>query len=378
MEDIPVELHLRVFSFLHIMDWPLVSCVSRHWYRLSRFVWKRRPYRYETFTRQAELGSVPAIQWLLEQGVKPSDHALVTAAKHGHLECVKSLFAASPSYADFSGKAIIAAGRQGHYDIVEYLLPRYPTHACIGLAERGSLGKLIRLKVRGVNIQRAFGAACGAAHYDIMDWMLYNGYLPDTHCVKHAILKNRSDVLDWIGRVMGEKGMGSLDKLLSTEDCLSHAMKAGSVVLAERFKHANWHESMIYSAIRRGHVHMLQWAKDNNLELPYHIPIAAVEFCKVEILDWCVRDGRKLYASELCEKAALLGHISVLDWLRNRGIVWEIAYISAADASRIEVLEWMLNTNYPIDLNGIIARSEYHDIDKAAKWARECIAERKK
>ena len=124
-----------------------------------------------------------------------------------------------------------------------------------------------------------------------------------------------------------------------------YLMRAGTVVNKPYLSCA------LEEATKKGHIHVLHWMKENELQ-PSYIKqcwnVGAV--CgQVHVLDWPDKNGYKI-ERQIVHKAAFLGNISVLEWCFAHGVKvkccsilwWSIECFEVASAPWLS-LGWQCN-----------------------------------
>lgn len=133
----------------------------------------------------AKAGSVRAVEQLMVFCYAEDDEALVLAAKHGHVECVKRLLKeCSPLQGD--SQALYEAARHGHADVVFQLVlfsdaKAQGSRALIAACKEGHLEVIKHLLPYSSTIQCAQHGLAAAAennHAGVVDFLIEAG-LPD-------------------------------------------------------------------------------------------------------------------------------------------------------------------------------------------------------
>ena len=138
----------------------------------------------------------------------------------------------------------------------------------------------------------------------------------------------------------------------------NHVTEKGACVLAARAGHLHiiqwaredgcpWNLSTSLAAAEAGHLHILQWLQEN--DCPWHTKICrtAAERGHLHILQWLRESHRDDFDSEfdsrMCSAAAGAGQLHVLQWLRDNGCPWNSdSYHAAALNGFAEIVEWVV------------------------------------
>uniref|UniRef100_A0A6C0E5U3 Uncharacterized protein n=1 Tax=viral metagenome TaxID=1070528 RepID=A0A6C0E5U3_9ZZZZ len=110
----------------------------------------------------------------------------------------------------------------------------------------------------------------------------------------------------------------------------------------------------IDSASMYGHIDVLEWLKNSELQLAYsnYAMDLASEFGHINVLEWWKNSGLQLeYSMSVMDCASGNGHINVLEWWKNSGLPLKYsdkALEWASGGGHINVLEWWKNSGLPL------------------------------
>ncbi|AVK75096.1 Ankyrin repeat domain containing protein [Pandoravirus quercus] len=90
-------------------------------------------------------------------------------------------------------------------------------------------------------------------------------------------------------------------------------------------------------AARGGHIPVLQWAKTNGCTLDASTGSCAAEAGHLDVLQWLYANGCPQHV-DACFRAAQGGHLHILRWLRANGCPWDQRTVSAILGDHIDVL----------------------------------------
>ena len=118
---------------------------------------------------------------------------------------------------------------------------------------------------------------------------------------------------------------------------------------ARAYRSALRGESLTAKAASVGNLSLLKWLRDNGCHWDKKTCKNAAENGHLEVLKWLRENGCD-WDSGVCFEAALGGHFEVLKWARENGCTWnDQTVIAAATAGRIDILEWLLENGCQID-----------------------------
>ena len=106
-----------------------------------------------------------------------------------------------------------------------------------------------------------------------------------------------------------------------------------------------WDLSTSLAAAEGGHLHVLQWLRENSCPWYSKLFQEAAGCGHLHILQW-LRESEQdnFYSSgdfESCSAAARGGHLHVLQWLRDNGYDWDETTCSgAAEGGHLNILQW--------------------------------------
>ena len=93
-------------------------------------------------------------------------------------------------------------------------------------------------------------------------------------------------------------------------------------------------------AADRGHLPVLQWARENGCPWDEKTCSYAAEEGHLAVLQWARENGCP-WDADTCSLAAAGGHLAVLQWARENGCPWDEWVCSfAAKGGHLDVLEW--------------------------------------
>ena len=105
------------------------------------------------------------------------------------------------------------------------------------------------------------------------------------------------------------------------------------------------------TAASDGHLEALQWLRANGFEWDWRTCREAVFNGHIEILKWAVNNGCPKN-EPCCSAAAHTGNLECLKWLRNNGCPWNsLVCAYAAESGHLNVLQWAIENKCPYDKN---------------------------
>ena len=129
--------------------------------------------------------------------------------------------------------------------------------------------------------------------------------------------------------------------------------------------------STFEAAIEFGDLNILKWLKTNNCRMtpPYARCSVAARNGRFEILKWLVENGCTL-GECVFEDAVSFGNLEILKWLKENQCPWdELSPPKAALYGDFEILKWLKDNNCPWDERTCSAAAIYGDLE-ILKWLR--------
>lgn len=131
-----------------------------------------------SFDLVAGTGEISVLEWLYQQGQRPTEVAITQAAHHGHLSNIRWLEQLGvPTTPD----AALAAAQSGHLDILEYLFQRGP-----------------------VTDERLAVAAAEHSHLPVLQWLYNHGVKFNSMVYTHAVASGRTDIIEYLKSLPGD------------------------------------------------------------------------------------------------------------------------------------------------------------------------------
>lgn len=115
-------------------------------------------------------------------------------------------------------------------------------------------------------------------------------------------------------------------------------------------------------AAYKGHIHILEWMKDNKLPIPNQQ--GAIRSGKVEILNWLKGHNLLLLDQSGANQAAAQGHINILEWIKENNLPLpdQEGTKSAATHGLIISLKWIKKNCKNISWNEIKKHTSYQNV----------------
>jgi hypothetical protein len=191
--------------------------------------------------------------------------------------------------------------------------------------------------------QYAVRCASYSGHLDILEWLLNNRWIKkhEGDIYLNVVIVPQLKILDWLNTKI-EINSGKLQ---------NNAMSRGQISVLE------WMESHGFRievpecyriGTQSGHVHLLQWAKDRNIEPEESFYNEAVTFGHPNILDWALENG---YLKEIpqWDWAIENEHTNVLDWALDHDYVLDDSfYAKVIKADSTEILKWAIKRGFEL------------------------------
>jgi len=171
-----------------------------------------------------------------------------------------------------------------------------------------------------------------------------------------------------------ERGLTREEHKLLTNKIITTAAVMGKVQVLEwarvRGGECEWHTFRVAAA--RGYLEVLQWAQSHNLN--WFSPAISYDaaFCgHTAILELAWRHDRRHFDGG--SFAARGGHLPVLKWMKERGLLhkynWHVWY-DAAHYGHVHVLEWLVESGYQPDSTVVSGGAKGGHV-QVLEWARD-------
>lgn len=161
----------------------------------------------------------------------------------------------------------------------------------------------------------------------------------------------------------------------------------------------NLHSLVLNTAIKEGQICMLEvFLSKGRFEYKYsqlNVYKLAARFGRIDVIQWA--EEKKFYNTEaVCQNAAREGQLETLKWLRERNYPWDYrttsdaarmrheeivkwsvengcerspdAFAMAAETCTLELIKWLWDKNYPIDLTNSVSRACQGANIETANW----------
>ena len=103
------------------------------------------------------------------------------------------------------------------------------------------------------------------------------------------------------------------------------------------------------NAAEGGHLHILQWARQNGCPWDMNTCAEAALGGHLAILQWARENGYP-WSIKICANAALGGHLAILQWARENGCPWDSCTCAyAALGGHLDILQWVRQNGCPWD-----------------------------
>ena len=208
----------------------------------------------------ARNGHYDVLTWLIGQGCPVDESTCYDASRNGHLSCLKYLRSVRCGWDALTCRA---AARWGHFEVLKWALgEKCPCNVLVlcAAAENGNMSILrhvyahLRVSSNDRPDPRVCEAAAAGGHIHVLEWASRKGYTWNADTARVAALNGRLDVFMW-GHSKGcylAKGPSVMRWAAASgrTDLLSWMSTNG-------FEHDS---GLCKLALRRGHLHVLQWA----------------------------------------------------------------------------------------------------------------------
>lgn len=304
-----------------------------------------------SYADAAKRRDLKMLEWLKEKGCIrgmgiSAREPIEEASRRGYLDVLKWLF--DNKHAT-SVCAPYYAAQNGHMDALQYLRDNGCPESvltAVAFAERGDLKMLKEYDVtRSVPRYRIVNAAIRRGHVHVVKWLkekqgcdldVYDAYVmavESGNVEMLTYLREQGVPFERVDRRLFVKAIahGDLDMLewLYKEDVVWATYSNASKRLGIR-----------------GNIDILKWTKENHLTIDVRVTSRyAAMRGYVDVLDWLSENyGLEMLDKCMCDTAVKRGHIEVLQWALRKGFkMTKIAYCHAVGSNRLHVgiLRWL-------------------------------------
>jgi len=271
---------------IHILDW------ARHQGYVTKI-------GYDYSTKAARSGKLHVLQWMKECELFISEQVAVSAAREGHLNILKWLQEHNPEvFFGNTNDVAMKAARNGHFEVLMWIIKQGFVFSVEQVAEEALRSQCVEL----------------------MDWAWkhkqFNVASLETLC-QSAARSGQFDVLKWL--------------------------KAHGFPVCTRISSF---------AAANNHLPVLQWARENGCEWNSSVTKEAALYGNVKVLDWAITNGCPWNQEEVLTAAVRREHIHIIEWARRRGVSFPHSMKRTAEArlqgrSKAFFLKWLAENGCP-------------------------------
>ena len=279
------------------------------------------PFTHKASRVAARGGHLGALGYAYARGSTVDVCVANIAASHGHLHVLKWLFSVK---CEFNESTCYSSARKGHQQCLEYL------------------------RVVGCQWDElTCSAAARWGHFTLLDWAMRQG-------------------CDFGRRVVDAAAEGGhLSILTYVESCIR--LRYQSVEVSDK-------SSLCTAAATGGHVHVLQWALENDRCIwnADTVRMAALNG-HLHVFEWGMANGCYMYRGvSVMRWAARGGYVALLDWLLANGFIADARItVLAVCRGHLQVLQWAYNRQLPLFNKKTWAAAVSRGDPAMLQWLRE-------
>lgn len=180
----------------------------------------------------------------------------------------------------------------------------------------------------------------------LMKWAKTNGYSTENLTIDNFVPTDDLETVKWGYQLKG----------ISSYKTYSPVAMVGSMGNLEILKfllekHYPWDINAATYAAGNGHLHILTWAKDNNLALGNSVCCSASNQGHLEILRWSLENGLPNDRWTILN-GINSGSIEILECCRLYGLEWDPMFCTfAAKKGKLDILKWAVKNKCPWKLD---------------------------
>jgi hypothetical protein len=258
----------------------------------------------------ARSGSVETLKWLKARGIVFSAITCEAGAAGAHLHVLQYL---REEGCEWDSIVCSAAAQSGHLAVLQWLheqgCPWYADYICSDAAETGCMEMLLYLRQQGCDYnEQTMAGAAGRGQLSMCQYLVAERCRCDADACEDAA---RGGHLETV-RFLRESGC----PWDATAVCEGAAW-SGNIELLQYLKQqgCTFNAAVISTAAQRGHLHVCQYLRAEQCPWNAEACSNAAHGRHVDTLRWLHEQGCPLAISEIGWTAAILGSLSVLEFL---------------------------------------------------------------
>ena len=302
LDNIPVDL-LGILSNKYELHAILFNVSDTLNFHTKQFVNSLDYKNSSTIEEAAKIGNVLFFEYCIQRGFELNLKVFTNAAAFGHLELLKYL----------------------------HTIERVNTYAlCKEAAKSGNLELMKWLREQNCFWDyHTYLAAAKYGHLHIIEYALENGCLidcPNNNCTWGITFHEQ------ITNIAARKGYINI---------LQYAVE----------NKWGWDLYINTYAAEKGQIDALKWLHKNVQKCNHYTYVKAASAGKISILEWLEEEVMTYDRNNTLplEEAASTGQLETVKWLHKRGFRLTELVFSSAGAGTIEVLEYLIDNNCPMD-----------------------------
>ncbi len=349
---LPLELWQIVLQHFAPHEEYQFALVCRDWYDLAR----RRREQRGAQTWQTWIGcycnSLPRLEWMLRQGVRPAPSLLTAAVTRGNLdvvECVHQLEDTTIAFYNCHGGDVFVcatAAAYGHLHVLKYLIAQgfnwdSRTTAC---AARGAHLEVLKFAIRnhrGIDVVTSQCAA-ESGSVDALEFAISHGCPWDNRASISAAALGHLHILQHLYRRSPSHVTGA--------EVANAAARKGHLHIIKYIREigGGWNHRSCCEAAKGGHLHVVRYLVENGCMRDMSPGYGAACGGHLEVLEYLCAKGCGVNASTF-SNAAQKSHLPLLQFLLSRGCPMETATgITAAQNQHWEALHFLVANGCPL------------------------------
>ena len=342
---------------------------------LSELADKKKQFILPIQTGFAQAGNWKLFSDNVPKALSDSSAVCSAAASSGQLEFLKDL---STHYKQSDWlRTVVGAAENGHTNVLEWLGQTDPwiiksDYATAAAAKTGQIGVLEYLKDISYFGGSTFDSACKYGQIKVLDWLKKNDRLRSIHSYWEVFRTNNIEVIQWSiinkprqwtsAETASVARIGDLDslKLCVEHNCPWDFQTCVTAARSGFFDMLKWavangcplHAKVCEAAARGGHFDILMWLRENGCDMDITTAATAAETGRKDIIQWAIETQGLAWAKEICDGAALGGHIDLIKWLLEQGCPWDDTVCQkASGGGHLQTLMWCVENGRTMNVS---------------------------
>lgn len=342
------------------------SLAGSHYDVLSWAKWKNflSPFDEHFMTLVVSSGSIPLVNWAINNGYQIDQYACTFAIRNGKFELVKWIIENNYKY---FGNIWEDAAQCGSFEIFKWLIQNNDS-----MYEQSRFDGVV--------------SSYAASHdnFEMLKWLHQNGWDLDPMVCAYAARNGNQEMLEWAinngcdvnENVYAYAAIGVVNRSLEIDiphygnelkPLIQHSSNQLNIIKWLHNKRYPWDHYLCTNAAKYGRFEILKWAQEHGCGWNEDTFEAAARYGDLTMLKWMKESGCP-YDERVCTAAAIIGNLVMLKWARINDFNWNSMVTTyAAEYGNLEILVWAAVNGCPLDLNACVyaAMNGHHEI---LKW----------